>query len=83
MRGNDNFFVTGEDYELEEDDVYIGELVDLYTMLTSDASDKTTVYTDHHSHKFQIRLGHVVSMPREKCDSVQEHSCSAGLNVAQ
>lgn len=82
MRGEDDFFVTGEEYELEEDDVYIGELVDLYTMLTSDASDKTTVYTDHHSHKFQIRLGHVVSMPREKCDSVQEHSCSSGLHVA-
>lgn len=38
-----------------------------------------TVYTDHHSHTFEIRLGHIVTMPREKVDSNQEHTCSSGL----
>lgn len=68
--------------QIDPEDVYLGELADLYNMLTSDSSDQTTVYTDHHSHTFRIRLGHIVSMPREKCDSVQENSCSTGLHVA-
>lgn len=37
------------------------------------------VYTDNHSHTFTIRLGQVVEMPREQCDSEQENSCSRGL----
>lgn len=41
-----------------------------------------TVYTDHHSHTFEIRLGHIVSMPREAVDSDQEHTCSSGLHCA-
>jgi hypothetical protein len=39
------------------------------------------VYTDHHSHSTEIRLGHPVSIPREECDADQEHSCSRGLHV--
>lgn len=42
-------------------------------------SDDTEVYTDCHSHTFNIRIGQVVTMPREKCDTVQEHTCSHGL----
>lgn len=39
------------------------------------------IYTDAHSHTTEIRLGHPVRMPREKCDADQEHSCSSGLHV--
>jgi len=41
-----------------------------------------TVYTDHHSHTFNIQVGKLVSMPRSSCDSVQEHQCSSGLHLA-
>lgn len=64
-----------------EDVVVFGKLTELYNTLCNDSSDLTTVYTDHHSHSFEIRLGHVVSMPREKVDSNQHHTCSTGLHV--
>ena len=48
-----------------------------------EAGDKEeTVYTDHHSHTFEIRLGHIVSMSRKKVDSNQENTCSSGLHCA-
>lgn len=39
------------------------------------------VYTDHHTHKMSIRIGEVVTMPRENCDPVQENTCSRGLHL--
>ena len=78
---DDDYFVTGEDYEMDDEDVYIGDLVDLYTMLTTDSSEQTTVFTDHHSGTFRIRLGHIVSMPREKCCADQTKECQAGLHI--
>ena len=44
-------------------------------------NDCGPVFTDHHSHSFTIKLGQPVSMPREDCDSNQEHSCSQGLHI--
>ena len=78
---DDDYFVTGEDYEMGDEDVYIGDLVDLYTMLTTDDSEQTTVFTDHHSHTFKIRLGHIVSMPRSKCCADQTKECAPALHV--
>lgn len=43
--------------------------------------DGTEVYTDAHSHTFEIRIGEVVTMPRGKCDPVQENTCSKGLHL--
>lgn len=43
--------------------------------------DGTEVYTDAHTHKMSIRIGEVVTMPREDCDTVQEHTCSRGLHL--
>lgn len=40
-----------------------------------------TIYTDHHSHSFRIKIGEMVTMPRENCDSIQENSCSRGLHI--
>lgn len=37
-----------------------------------------TIYTDHHSHTFRIKVGELVTMPREECDCEQV-SCSRGL----
>ena len=78
---DDDYFITGEDYEMNDEDVYIGDLVDLYTMLTTDESEQTTVFTDHHSHTFKIRLGHIVSMPRSKCCADQTKECQSGLHI--
>lgn len=44
-------------------------------------NDCGPVFTDRHSHSFTIKLGQPVSMPREECDSDQEHSCSQGLHI--
>lgn len=43
--------------------------------------DGTVVYTDAHSGTTRIRIGEVVTMPREECDTVQEHTCSSGLHA--
>lgn len=43
--------------------------------------DGTEVYTDAHTGTFSIRIGEVVTMPREKCDDVQENTCSRGLHL--
>ena len=38
-----------------------------------------TVYTDHRSHSFTIKVGEIVSMPREETDTDSNVSCSRGL----
>lgn len=58
----------------------IGNLSDMYKQLSN--VEVSTVYTDGYTGRFEIKLGEIVSMPREKCDSVQENSCSRGLHVA-
>ena len=47
--------------------------------------DKTStkgVYTDHHSHTFRIKVGEMVTMPREYCDCSSQNECSRGLHLA-
>lgn len=40
-----------------------------------------TVYTDAHSGTTRIKIGEVVSMPREKCCSDQDICCAPGLHL--
>ena len=47
-----------------------------------DTTDKEGVYTDHHSHTFRIKIGEIVTMPREKCDCDSSVSCSRGLHAS-
>lgn len=42
-------------------------------------ADGTTVYTDGYTRTFRIRIGEVVTLPREECDVNQEHVCAPGL----
>lgn len=42
--------------------------------------DGSIVYTDAHTGTTRIKIGEVVTMPREDCDTVQEHTCSCGLH---
>ena len=44
-----------------------------------DKTEEENVFTDHHSHTFKIRIGEMVTMDRDKCDTVQENICSTGL----
>ena len=47
-----------------------------------DTTEEEGVYTDHHSHRFKIKIGKMVTMDRSKCDDNQEHECSSGLHIA-
>ena len=47
-----------------------------------DTTDEEGVYTDHHSHTFKIKIGEMVTMPREKCDCDSNVSCSRGLHCS-
>lgn len=58
----------------------IGNLDELYKELSN--VEVSTIYTDGYTKTFNIKLGEIVSIPREKCDSTQEHTCSRGLHVA-
>ena len=46
-----------------------------------DKTKEENVFTDHHSHTFKIRIGEMVTMDRDKCDTVQENICSSGLHI--
>ena len=46
-----------------------------------DKTKEKNVFTDHHSHTFKIRIGEMVTMDRDKCDTVQENTCSSGLHI--
>ena len=46
-----------------------------------DTTGEEGVYTDHHSHTFRIKIGEMVTMPREKCDCDSSVSCSRGLHI--
>lgn len=47
-----------------------------------DKTDKEGVYTDHHSQTTTIKIGEVVTIPREQCDCNSNVECSRGLHCA-
>jgi hypothetical protein len=47
-----------------------------------DTTREEGVYTDHHSHTFRIKIGEMVTMPREYCDCSSKNECSRGLHVS-
>jgi len=68
-------------HKIEDKENFDGTtLAELYEMVTAPVD--TTVFTDHHSHTFDIRIGTPVSMPRENTDQDSNVSCSRGLHVA-
>jgi hypothetical protein len=42
---------------------------------------ETTIYTDHHSGKTIIRIGHVTSIAIDECDLNNDRECSRGLHI--
>lgn len=84
-----NYFVVhdGKDYGLMTPDEVVpdgvselGNLQKLYMTLSNEKEAPT--YTDGYTGKFTIKIGEPVTMPREKCDPIQENTCSRGLHVA-
>lgn len=59
----------------------VGNLADIYQKIVDSKGNDTTVFTDHYSHSFEIRIGQVVQMERKTCDAIQENDCSRGLHV--
>lgn len=47
-----------------------------------DTTSTPDVYTDYFSHTFKIRIGEMVTMPREKCNSDSNLECKEGLHLA-
>jgi hypothetical protein len=58
---------------------YVGELKDLYKNMPSLEENR---YTDNWTHTFDIRVGQVVSMPKEKCNWSTQDCATAGLHFA-
>ena len=74
------FLLINEQGALENIGI-LGNLYDLYNAIIKSNNELSTTFTDHHSHTFTIKLGQIVKMDRDKCDSVQEHTCSSGLHI--
>lgn len=47
-----------------------------------DTTKEKGIYTDHHSHSTRIKIGEMVTLPREKCDCDSNNECSKGLHCA-
>lgn len=58
----------------------LGMLDELYLKLSN--KEVSPTYTDSYTKKFTIKIGEIVKLDREKCDSTQENTCSNGLHVA-
>lgn len=77
---NNTYKVCYNMNSISDEAVYIGNLKNLYESIVSTNDNAGTVYTDDHTHTMEIRLGHIVSIPRKDCDERQV-SCSRGLHA--
>jgi hypothetical protein len=75
--------VTFAKWDVEEKNVeLVGNLNDLQTNLDSLIDEgASSVFTDLHTHKMEIKLGEPVKFDRNECDSDPRTSCSYGLHV--
>lgn len=77
---NDTYKVCNNMNNSTDEAIYIGNLKNLYESIVSTNDDAGTVYTDDYTRTMEIRLGHIVSIPRKDCDETQV-SCSRGLHA--
>lgn len=47
-----------------------------------DTTNEDGVYTDNYTHRMRIKIGEMVTLPREQCDCDSKVSCSKGLHIA-
>jgi hypothetical protein len=75
--------LTGEYKYSTKKEEDVKTIEELYQLKCKDNTEKNcTIYTDAHTRSFNIKLGEMVSMKRQDCDSRQERTCSSGLHVA-
>ena len=77
---NNTYKVCDNMDNIPDEAVYIGNLKNLYESIVSTNDNAGTVYTDDYTRTMEIRLGHIVSIPRKDCDESQV-SCSRGLHA--
>lgn len=77
MSKKDELIATSNLAMLEENK---GNLYDLYQSLSDE--NISPVYTDSYSKSFTIKIGNLVTIDRDSCDSNQDNTCSNGLHVA-
>jgi hypothetical protein len=76
-----HYIFVMEAYETEYDNPYsVKQVVDQY-LTVEGADDSDVTFTDIHTRTFKIKLGEVVKMPREDCDSDPDRTCSSGLHI--
>lgn len=75
------YYSIHKDEEIPKDCVIIGNIDTLYNNIIFCDTSAGTVYTDDRTHTFEIRLGHIVSMPRKDVCENSEISCAAGLHA--
>lgn len=46
-----------------------------------ESTEENLIYTDNYTHTFKIKIGDMVTMDRNKCDSNSDISCSKGLHA--
>lgn len=76
---NGEYFIEYNN-NFRENSIIIGNLAQLYENIVFANDEAGTVYTDEYTGTMEIRLGHVVSMPRADVDETQV-SCSRGLHT--
>lgn len=75
-------YFRASQYDIAEGETLIGNLKDLNENIkTLVTEEDVPVYTDMHSQTMDIRLGHICSMDRDKCDPSMSNECSYGLHV--
>ena len=75
------FDTDSQDELIHKDYIIIGNVKTLYDNIISCNSEAGTVYTDNYTQTFEIRLGHIVSMPRKDVDENPDNQCSRGLHI--
>jgi len=74
--------VTFNKWDVEAKGVkLVGNLNDLQKNLDNLIEDNSSVFTDLHTHKMEIKLGEPVKFERTECDSDPTIDCSYGLHV--
>ena len=74
--------VTFIKWDLNEKGVEeVGCLDELFGDMDSLIDDETTIFTDLHTKKMEIRLGVPVTKERRECDADKSNECSNGLHV--
>jgi hypothetical protein len=79
VKCNNNQFCLEKNNTTSTDGTYVGELVDLYNDMPNLAGNR---YTDNWTRTFDIRIGQIVSMPKESCNWSTQDCATAGLHFA-